>query len=84
MQQIPASLLTLVAGALVTIIGLWVSQTHNLLPVQASEQAPLVDGFFNVMFAIAIALFLIVEGTILFFAIHFRQRKGDETDGPTN
>ena len=82
MQQIPASLLTLVAGALVTIIGLWVSQTHHLLPVQASEQAPLVDGFFNVMFAIAIALFLIVEGTILFFAIHFRQRKGDETDGP--
>ncbi|WP_414621118.1 cytochrome c oxidase subunit II [Calothrix sp. CCY 0018] len=82
MQQIPASLLTLVAGALVTIIGLWVSQTHSLLPVQASEQAPLVDGFFNVMFAIAIALFLIVEGTILFFAIAFRQRKGDETDGP--
>lgn len=82
MQQIPASLLTLVAGALVTIIGLWASQTHSLLPVQASEQAPLVDGFFNVMFAIAIALFLVVEGTILFFAIHFRQRKGDNTDGP--
>ncbi|MEA5593338.1 cytochrome c oxidase subunit II [Rivularia sp. UHCC 0363] len=82
MQQIPASLLTLVAGAFVTIVGIWVSQTHNLLPVQASEQAPLVDNFFNVMFAIAIALFLIVEGTILFFAIQFRQRKGDNTDGP--
>jgi cytochrome c oxidase subunit 2 len=82
MQQIPASLLTLVAGALVTIIGLWASQTHNLLPVQASEQAPLVDGFFNLMFAIAIALFLIVEGTILFFAIRFRKPKDDETDGP--
>ena len=82
MQQIPASLLTLVAGALVTIIGLWASQTHNLLPVQASEQAPLVDGFFNLMFAIAIALFLIVEGTILFCAIRFRKPKGDETDGP--
>ncbi len=82
MQQIPASLLTLVAGALVTIIGLWASQTHNLLPVQASEQAPLVDGFFNLMFAIAIALFLIVEGTILFFAIKFRKPEGDDTDGP--
>ncbi|MGB6300942.1 MAG: cytochrome c oxidase subunit II [Rivularia sp. (in: cyanobacteria)] len=82
MQQIPASLLTLVAGALVTIIGLWASQTHSLLPVQASEQAPLVDGFFNVMFAIAIALFLVVEGTILFFAIRFRKPKDDETDGP--
>lgn len=82
MQQIPASLLTLVAGALVTLIGLWASQTHSLLPVQASEQAPLVDGFFNVMFAIAIALFLVVEGTILFFAIRFRKPKDDETDGP--
>jgi len=81
MQQIPVSLLTLVAGAFVTIVGIWVSQTHSLLPVQASQQAPLVDGFFNVMFAIAIALFLVVEGTILFFAINFRQRKGDNTDG---
>ncbi|MEO1432584.1 MAG: cytochrome c oxidase subunit II [Cyanobacteria bacterium J06633_8] len=82
MQQIPASLLTLVAGALVTLIGLWASQTHNLLPLQASEQAPLVDGFFNLMFAIAIALFLVVEGTILYFAIKFRKPKDDETDGP--
>ena len=81
MQQIPASLLTLVAGALATIIGIWVSQTHHLLPVQASEQAPLVDGFFNLMFAIAIALFLIVEGTILLFAIKYRKPKDDDTDG---
>jgi cytochrome c oxidase subunit 2 len=82
MQQIPTSLITLVVGAFVTLVGIWVSQTHSLLPVQASEQAPLVDGFFNVMLAIAIALFLIVEGTILYFAIQFRQRKGDDTDGP--
>ena len=81
MQQIPASLLTLVAGALATIIGIWVSKTHHLLPIQASEQAPLVDGFFNLMFAIAIALFLIVEGTILLFAIKFRKPKDDDTDG---
>lgn len=81
MQQIPVSLLTLVAGVFVTIVGLWVSQTHSLLPVQASEQAPLVDGFFNLMFAIAIALFLVVEGTILYFAIKFRKPKDDDTDG---
>ena len=81
MQQIPASLLTLVAGALATIIGIWVSKTHHLLPIQASEQAPLVDGFFNLMFAIAIALFLIVEGTILLFAIKYRKPKDDDTDG---
>lgn len=81
MQQIPVSLLTLVAGALVTIIGIWVGQNHTLLPVQASQQAPLVDGFFNIMVSIATALFLVVEGTILIFLVKFRRRSGDDTDG---
>ncbi|MBD2772958.1 cytochrome c oxidase subunit II [Iningainema tapete] len=81
MQQIPVSLLTLVAGILVTIISIWVGQNHNLLPIQASQQAPLVDGFFNLMVSIATALFLVVEGTILIFLVQFRRRKGDDTDG---
>jgi len=81
MKQIPVSLLTLVAGILVTLVSLWVGQNHGLMPVQASEQAPLVDGFFNVMVTIGTALFLVVEGTILIFVIKFRQRPGDETDG---
>jgi cytochrome c oxidase subunit 2 len=82
MQQIPVSLLTLVAGVLITLFSLWVGQHHSLLPMQASEQAPLVDGFFNVMVTIATALFVVVEGTILIFLVMFRRRKGDETDGP--
>ncbi|MER3589978.1 MAG: cytochrome c oxidase subunit II [Mastigocladus sp. ERB_26_1] len=81
MQQIPVSLLTLVAGVLITLFSLWVGQHHSLLPMPASEQAPLVDGFFNVMVTIATALFVVVEGTILIFLVMFRRRKGDETDG---
>lgn len=81
MQQIPASLLTLTAGVLVTLISLWVGQHHGLLPEQASEQAPLVDGFFNLMVTIGTALFLVVQGAILLFAIKFRRRAGDDTDG---
>lgn len=81
MQQIPASLWTLVAGIVVTVISIWIGQNHTLLPVQASLQAPLVDGFFNIMFTIAIALFLVVEGTILFFLFKYRRRAGDDTDG---
>lgn len=81
MKQIPVSLLTLVAGILVTLVSLWVGQNHGLLPVQASAQAPLVDGFFNVMVTIATGLFLVVEGAILIFAIKFRRRPGDDTDG---
>ena len=81
MLQIPVSLLTLVAGIAVTLFSIWVGQHHSLLPVQASEQAPLVDNFFNVMVAIATALFLVVEGTILIFLVKYRRRRGDDTDG---
>ena len=81
MKQIPASIITLVIGVVVTLISLWVGQNHGLLPEQASAQAPLVDGFFNVMVTIATALFLVVEGAILLFVIKYRQRRGDDTDG---
>ena len=81
MAQIPVSLLTLVAGIAVTAFSVWMGQHHNLLPLQASAQAPLVDGFFNVMFSIAIVLFLVVEGTILIFLVKYRRRPGDDTDG---
>jgi cytochrome c oxidase subunit II len=81
MQKVPVSLWTLLAGIIVGFISIWLGNNHNLLPVQASEQAPLVDSFFNVMFTIAIALFLVVQGTILIFLVKFRRRKGDDTDG---
>jgi len=81
MKQIPVSLLTLVAGILIAFISLWVGQNHHLLPAQASQQAPLVDNFFNLMVTIATALFIVVQGAILIFAIKYRQRPGDNTDG---
>ncbi|MBD2446964.1 cytochrome c oxidase subunit II [Nostoc sp. FACHB-152] len=81
MQQIPVSLWTLVAGIVVTALSVWIGHNHTLLPEQASLQAPLVDGFFNIMFTIAIALFLVVEGTILVFLVKYRRRRGDDTDG---
>jgi len=81
MEQIPVSLLTLVAGVVIAFVSLWVGQNHHLLPEQASAQAPLVDGFFNVMVTIATALFIVVQGAILIFAIKYRRRKGDDSDG---
>jgi cytochrome c oxidase subunit II len=81
MQQIPVSLITLVAGIVITLFSIWVGQHHGLLPEQASQQAPLVDGFFNVMVSIATALFIVVEGAIVLFLVKFRRRRGDDTDG---
>lgn len=81
MKQIPAPLLTLTAGIVITLISLWVGQNHGLLPEQASVQAPLVDGFFNVMMTIGTALFIVVEGAIVYFVIRYRRRAGDNEDG---
>jgi cytochrome c oxidase subunit 2 len=81
MKQIPISILTLIAGIIVTAISLWVGQNNHLLPEQASAQAPLVDDFFNVMVAIGTALFLVVQGAIIISLIQFRRRRGDNGDG---
>ena len=80
-EKVPVSIITLVVGIVVTIISLWAGQNHNLLPEAASEQAPLVDKFFDIMFTIAIGLFIVVEGTIVFCVIKFRRREGDDSDG---
>jgi cytochrome c oxidase subunit II len=82
MEQIPASILTLLAGVVITLISFWVGNSYSLLfPAQASEQAPLVDNLFKVMLIIGTAIFIIVQGTILYSMIRFRRKPGDDTDG---
>ncbi|MGK7887761.1 MAG: cytochrome c oxidase subunit II [Leptolyngbyaceae cyanobacterium] len=81
MKQIPASLLTLVAGIVITLVSLWYGSHNNLLPVQASTAAPAVDSIFQVMVIIGTALFIIVEGAIVYFAIRYRRPKNDDSDG---
>jgi cytochrome c oxidase subunit II len=84
MQQIPTSLLTLLAGIVITLISLWVGQNNHWLPAQASLQAPLVDQLFNVMVTIGVALFIVVQGALIYAMVKFRQPEGDETDGSDN
>ncbi|NJR51008.1 MAG: cytochrome c oxidase subunit II [Leptolyngbyaceae cyanobacterium CSU_1_3] len=79
-MKIPSSILTLVAGILLTGVSFWVGQHHGLLPIAASKEAFLVDGLFNTMMTISVGLFIIVQGAIVFAAIRFRHRLGDDTD----
>lgn len=79
-ETIPGTLITLVIGITVTAVSIWYGQNNNLLPEQVSQQAPLVDDLFNIMVVIGTALFLVVEGAIVFTLIKFRHRPGDETD----
>jgi cytochrome c oxidase subunit 2 len=72
----------MLAGILLTLVSLWYGQNHGLLPVAASDEAALVDGLFNTMMTVSVGLFLLVESVIIIAVIKFRQRPGDEGDGP--
>jgi cytochrome c oxidase subunit II len=71
----------LMIGAGFVVIGLIVGATANVFPAQASAEAATIDTLFNVMLAIAVVVFLIVEGGIVYTIWRFRKRPGDETDG---
>ena len=81
-MKIPSNIITLIIGVGITLISLWYGQNHGLLPVAASAEAEEVDGLFDLMMTISTGLFLLVEGIIVYSAIKFRRKKGDETDGP--
>jgi cytochrome c oxidase subunit II len=80
--NIPSTILTLLAGIVLTLLSLWVGQNNHLLPMAASDNVAAVDNLFNTMLTISIALFLLVQGLIIIAAIKFRKKPGDETDGP--
>jgi cytochrome c oxidase subunit 2 len=80
--KIPSNIITLIVGVVITLISLWCGQNHGLMPVAASYDATQVDSIFNFMMSIAIGLFLLVEGTLVFCLIKFRRRPNDQTDGP--
>lgn len=71
-------------GALVIVLTLLVAfflMGTGLLPVQASEQATLVDHLFNINFILIAIFFGLVAGLFIHFLIYYRARPGDESDG---
>lgn len=81
-MKIPSSIWTLLIGIGLTLVSLWYGQNHGLLPAAASDEAVLVDGLFNAMMIVSTGIFLIVEGVLIYSAIKYRQRAGDNEDGP--
>lgn len=50
---------------------------------QGSAEAQQIDELFRLMLGIGGAIFLLVQGLLLYSVIRFRRRPGDDTDGPT-
>ena len=78
---IPSAILTLVLGMLLVLGGLWIGQNINLLPVDASANAPIYDELFRVLFSIGTILFVGIVGLIVFSLVRFRRRPGQLGDG---
>ncbi len=81
-MKIPSAITAMIAGIVLTLASLWIGQNHGLMPVAASDEAPLVDGLFNTMMTISAGLFFLVEGALIISVFKFRKSPGDETDGP--
>lgn len=80
-MAIPPSLVTLLIGIALTLAGLWIGNNVNLLPVDASSNAPVYDDLFKVLFSIGTILFLGVSGLIVYSLVRFRRRVGESGDG---
>ena len=61
--------------------GLWIGQNSNLLPIDASANAPIYDELFKVLFTIGSILFIGIVGLLVFSLIRFRRRSGQLGDG---
>ena len=78
------SMVWIIAGGLAIILGglLLATLTPALFPTQGSVQAQQVDNLFRFMLVIGGAIFLLVNGVLLFSVLRFRAPKGDLSDGP--
>ena len=61
--------------------GLWIGQNINLLPVDASVNAPIYDELFRVLFSIGTILFVGIVGLVVFSLVRFRRKPGQIGDG---
>jgi cytochrome c oxidase subunit 2 len=66
---------------LLVLGGLWIGQNVNLLPIDASVNAPIYDELFQVLFTIGTILFVGIVGLLVFSLIKFRRRSGQLGDG---
>ena len=80
--QIRTAITAILATVALVVTGLIVSRQVNLLPVDASTNAPPYDSLFQVLFSIGVTLFLGILIVLLYSLVRFRRRPGELADGP--
>jgi cytochrome c oxidase subunit II len=73
----------LMIGAIASVLGIALALLIDWFPVPASEQAGKIDTLWDVLLIASVPVFVLVETIVLYSAIKFRMRPGDELkDGP--
>jgi cytochrome c oxidase subunit 2 len=79
--KLPVVLVLASSTAALVLVGLWVGYNVNVLPIDASSNAPTYDALFKVLFSIGTILFLGILILLLYSLAAFRRRPGDVGDG---
>ncbi|MEZ4668046.1 MAG: cytochrome c oxidase subunit II [Anaerolineae bacterium] len=75
-------IIVIVAGVLLILGGVLIGTlTPQLFPPPASAEAKPVDDLFHISLVIGGAIFLLVQGMLVFSIIRFRAKPGDTSDG---
>ncbi len=73
----------LLIGAVASAFGIAFALWIDWFPVQASTQAPTIDTLWDVLLIASVPIFVLVETIVLYSAIKFRMKPGEELkDGP--
>jgi cytochrome c oxidase subunit 2 len=73
----------LLIGAIASILGIALALWIDWFPVPASEQAGPIDTLWDVLLIASVPVFVLVETIVLYCAIKFRMKPGEELkDGP--
>jgi cytochrome c oxidase subunit II len=73
----------LMIGAIASVLGIALALLIDWFPVPASEQAGPIDTLWDVLLIASVPVFVLVETIVLYCAIKFRMKPGEELkDGP--
>lgn len=73
----------LLIGAVVSALGIALALLIDWFPIQASKEGERIDTLWDVLLIASVPIFVLVETIVLYSAIKFRMRPGEELkDGP--
>jgi cytochrome c oxidase subunit 2 len=77
-----SKLFFIILGVLATVAGIGMGIWNPFLSDAASVQGTDIDILFGVALGVGTAIFVIVQGTLIYSIIRFAREPGDESDGP--